>query len=52
MAIHSIVFGCTAMVTARNRAMATTMAEALEEEGNGNGRKSGGNQNEEGNGKQ
>jgi hypothetical protein len=52
MAIHGIVFACTAMATSRNRVMATEMAVALEEEGNGKGRKSNGNCNKEGNGKQ
>ena len=52
MAIHGIVFACTAMATSRNRVMATEMAVALEEEGNGKGRKSNGNCNKESNGKQ
>jgi hypothetical protein len=51
-AIRGIVFGCTAMVTARKRAIVTEMAVTLEEEGDGKGRKRDGNGNKEGNGKQ
>ncbi len=52
MVICGIVFGCAAMVMARNRVLATAMAMALEEEGNGKGRKSDGDGNKEGNGEQ
>ena len=49
--IHGIVFGCAATATARNRAMGAKMAVALEEEGIGEGGKSNGNGDKEGNGK-
>jgi hypothetical protein len=48
----SIVFGRAARATARNRAMVTVMAVALEEEGNGEGGKSNGDGNKYGDGKQ
>jgi hypothetical protein len=51
-AIRGIVFGGTARAMARNRVMAKKMAVALEEEGNGKGRKSNGDGNKEGNGEQ
>ncbi len=51
MAICGIVFGRAAMGMARDMAMAATMVVALEEEGDGKGRKSDGDDKKEGNGK-